>query len=69
MQRISSCKHTELVKGLEKVNYYSNGKNKQYKRMPKVSNIALISYASKIMLYIVYFRLCTTQSCENYLSQ
>src|SRR5574341_1324325 len=53
-----------VAKGLEKVSFHSNPKERQCQRMLKLCRIALISYASKIMLKILQARLQQYMNCE-----
>ena len=46
-----------MTRGLEKVSFHSNHKERQSQRMFKLLTIALISYASKVMLKILQARL------------
>ena len=46
-----------MATGLEKVSFYSNSKERQYKRSSNYRTIALISHASKVMLKILQARL------------
>ena len=50
--------------GLEKVSFHSNPKKRQCQRMFKLHTIALISYASKVMLTILQARLQQYVNCE-----
>ena len=46
-----------VTAGLEKVNFHSNSKERQYQRMLKLPQIALISHAGKVTLKILQARL------------
>ena len=46
-----------MATGLGMVSFHSNPKERQYQRMLKLLHIALISYASKVMLKILQARL------------
>ena len=53
----ANLENTAVATGLEKVSFHSNPKERQYQRMLKLLHIALISYASKVMLKILQARL------------
>ena len=53
----SKLKNLAMGTGLEKVSFHSNSKERQCQRMVKISLIALISHASKVMLKILQARL------------
>ena len=53
----ANLENSAVVTALEKVNFHSNPKERQYQRMLKLLHIALISYASKVMLKILQARL------------
>ena len=48
---------TAVATGLEKVSFHANPKERPCQRMLKLPTIALISYASKVMLKILQARL------------
>ena len=53
----ANLENSAVATGLEKVNFLSNPKERQYQRMLKLLHIALISDASKVMLKILQVRL------------
>ena len=53
----ANLENSAVATGLEKVSFHSNPKERQYQRMLKLLHIALISYASKVMLKILQARL------------
>ena len=53
----ANLENTAVAKRLDKVSFYSNLKEGQCQRMFKLHTIALISYASKVMLKILQARL------------
>ena len=53
-----------VATGLEKVSFHSNPKKRQCQRMLKLCTIALISYASKVMVKILQARLQQYVNCE-----
>ena len=53
----ANLENSVVATGLEKVNFDSNHKERQCQRMFKLLTIALISYASKVMLKILQARL------------
>ena len=53
----ANLENSVVATGLEKVSFHSNSKERQCKRMLKLSHIALISHASKVMLKILQARL------------
>ena len=52
-----NLENSAVATGLEKVSFHSNPKERQCQRMLKLSTIALISHASKVMLKILQARL------------
>ena len=55
-----------VATGLEKVSFHSNPKKRQCQRMLKLCTIALISYASKVMVKILQARLQQQASTVNF---
>ena len=54
----ANLENSAVDRGLEKVSFYSNHKERQWQRMFKLpSATALISHASKVMLKILQARL------------
>ena len=53
----ANLENSAVATGLEKVSFHSNGKERQCQRMFTLPHIALISYASKVMLKILQARL------------
>ena len=53
----ANLENSAVATGLEKVSFHSNPKERQFQRMLKLSTIALISHASKVMLKILQARL------------
>ena len=53
----ANLENSAVAKGLEKVSFHSNPKERQCQRMLKLHTIALISHASKVMLKILQARL------------
>ena len=53
----ANLENSAVATGLEKVNFHSNTKERQCKRMLELLSIALISHASKVMLKILQARL------------
>ena len=53
----ANLENSAVATGLEKVSFHSNPKERQCQRMLKLCTIALISYASKVMLKILQARL------------
>ena len=49
----ANLENSAVATGLEKVSFHSNPKERQCQRMLKLLHIALISYASKVMLKIL----------------
>ena len=52
----ANLENSAVATGLEKVSFHSNPKERQCQRMLKLSHIALISHASKVMLKILQAR-------------
>ena len=52
-----NLENSTVAMGLEKVSFHSNPKVRQCQRMLKLHTIALMSYASKVMLKILQARL------------
>ena len=57
----ANLENSAVATGLEKVSFHSNPKEGQYQRM---STIALISHASKVLLKILQARLQLYVNCE-----
>ena len=53
----ANMENSAVATGLEKVNFHSNSKERQYQRMLKLPQIALISHAGKVTLKILQARL------------
>src|SRR5574337_2057181 len=53
----ANLENSAVATGLEKISFHSNIKERQCQRMLKLLHIALISYASKVMLKILQARL------------
>ena len=53
----ANLENSAVATGLEKISFHSNPKEKQCQKMLKYCTIALISYASKVMLKILQARL------------
>ena len=53
----TKLKNSALAKGMEKVSFHSNPKERQCQRLLKYHTIVLISHASKVMLKILQARL------------
>ena len=53
----ANLENSAVATGLEKVSFHSNPKERQCQRMLNYRTIALISYASKVMLKILQARL------------
>ena len=53
----ANLENSAVATGIEKVSFPSNSKERQCQRMVKISLIALISHASKVMLKILQARL------------
>ena len=53
----ANLENSAVATGIEKVSFLSNSKERQCQRMVKISLIALISHASKVMLKILQARL------------
>ena len=53
----ANLENSAVATGLVKVSFHSNPKERQCQRMLKLRTIALISYASKVMLKILQVRL------------
>ena len=53
----ANLENSAVATGLEKVSFHSNSKERQFQRMLKLPQIALISHASKVMLKILQPRL------------
>ena len=53
----ANLKNSSVATGLEKVSFHSNSKEMQWQRLLELRHIALISYASKVMLKILQSRL------------
>ena len=49
----ANLENSAVATGLDKVSFHSNPKERQCQRMLKLLHIALISYASKVMLKIL----------------
>ena len=58
----ANLENSAVATGLEKVNFHSNHRERQYQRIIKLPPIVLISHASKVMLKILQARL---QQCAN----
>ena len=56
--------NSAVARGLEKVSFHSNPKERQCKRMLKLCTVALISHTSKVMLKILQARLQQYMNCE-----
>ena len=56
----ANLENSAVATGLEKVSFHSNHKERQCQRMLKLRTIALISYASQVMLKILQARLQQT---------
>ena len=52
-----NVENSAVARGLEKVSFHSNPKERQRQRMLQLHTIALISHASKVMLKILQARL------------
>ena len=63
-QYASKLGKLSMATGLEKVSFHSNPKERQCQRMFNYCTIALISYASKVMLKILQARLQQYVNCE-----
>ena len=61
----ANLENSAVAIGLEKVSFHSNPKGRQCQRMLNYHTIALISYASKIMLKILQARLQQYVNCEH----
>ena len=53
----ANLENSAVAKGLEKISFHSNPKERQSQRMLEYHTIALISHASKLMLKILQARL------------
>ena len=53
----ANLENSAVAKGLEKVSFHSNPKERQCQRMLKLHTIVLISQASKVILKILQARL------------
>ena len=53
----ANLENSAVATGLEKVNFHSNPKERQYQECSNYCTIALISHASKVMLKILQARL------------
>ena len=53
----ANLENSAVATGLEKVSFHSNPKERQCRRMLKLSTIALISHSSKVMLKVLHARL------------
>ena len=60
----ANFENSTVATGLEKVSFHANLKESQCQRMFKLHTIALISYASKVMLTILQARLQQYVNCE-----
>ena len=60
----ANVESSAVATGLEKVSFHSNPKERQFERMLKLPQIALISQASKVMLKILQARLQQYVNCE-----
>ena len=60
----ANLENSAVATGLEKVNFYSNPKERQCQRMLKLPHNWLISHASKVMLKILQARLQQYVNCE-----
>ena len=60
----ASLENSAVATGLEKVSFHSNPNERQCQRMLNYRTIALISYASKVMLKILQARLQQYVNCE-----
>ena len=54
---LANLENSAVATGLEKVSFHSNPKERQCRRMLKLSTIALISHSSKVMLKVLHARL------------
>ena len=54
---LSNLENSEVAKGLEKVSFHSDSKERQCKECSNYCTIVLISYARKVMLKILHTRL------------
>ena len=60
----ANLENSAVAKGLEKVNFHSNPKERQCQRMLKLPQNALISHASKVILKILQARHQQYVNCE-----
>ena len=60
----ANLENSAVAKGLEKVSFHSNPKERQCKECSNYRTIALISNASKVMLKILQARLQEYMNCE-----
>ena len=60
----ANLENSAVAKGLEKVSFHSNPKERQCQRMFNYCTIALISHGSKVMLKILQARLQQYVNCE-----
>ena len=60
----ANLENSAVATGLEKVSFHSNPKERQCQRCLNYHTIALISYASKVMLKILQARLQQHVNCE-----
>ena len=60
----ANLENSAVATGLEKVSFHSNSKEWQWQRMLKLPQIALISHASKVMLYNLQVSLQQYMNCE-----
>ena len=54
---LANLENSAVAMGLKNISFYSNSKERQYKRSSNYRTIALISHASKVMLKILQARL------------
>ena len=60
----ASLENSAVATGLEKISFHSNLKERQCQKCSNYCSIALISYASKVMLKILQARLQQYVNCE-----
>ena len=60
----ASLENSAVATGLEKISFHSNLKERQCQKCSNYCTIALISYASKVMLKILQARLQQYVNCE-----
>ena len=60
----ANLENSAVATGLEKVSFHSNPKERQSQEHSNYRTIALISYASKVMLKILQARLQQYVNCE-----